>query len=198
MAQILTPICHDAWARQRQTPLIAQRDTMKQPWREPTLDDLLSPSYSPNLDDFRAWATLFGGTRGTRRRTRSGSALMFLFGWQALGVTRQGWDAATSPRGSRSGGGEAASEQLEQPGVGACRRQTDADAGRAFDDARGDLDQTQAQVLNSAVAAASASGRRRAWSAGANRRRCAGSGGTGWLWDRGTRCGRRRAGSCAA
>jgi hypothetical protein len=47
MAQILTPICHDAWARQRQTPLIAQRDTMKQPWREPTLDDLLS---DPTLD----------------------------------------------------------------------------------------------------------------------------------------------------
>ena len=52
MAQILTPICHVVWAEQRQTPLIARRDTMKQPWREPnaltislsdpTLDTLIS------------------------------------------------------------------------------------------------------------------------------------------------------------
>ena len=101
-----------------------------------------SPSYSPNLDDFRAWATLFGGTRGPRRRTRSGSALMFLFGWQALGVTKQGWDAAA--RGSGTSGRKAASEQFEETGVGAGRWQPDANAGLSFDHAGGDLEQAQA------------------------------------------------------
>ena len=101
-----------------------------------------SPSYSPNLDDFRAWATLFGGTRGTRRRTRSGSALMFLFGWQALGVTKQGRDAAA--RGSGTSGRKAASEQFEETGVGAGRWQPDANAGLSFDHAGGDLEQAQA------------------------------------------------------
>ena len=102
----------------------------------------VSPSYSPNLDDFRAWATLFGGTRGPRRRTRSGSALMFLFGWQALGVTKQGWDAAA--RGSGTSGRKAASEQFEETGVGAGRWQPDANAGLSFDHAGGDLEQAQA------------------------------------------------------
>jgi hypothetical protein len=51
--------------------------------------------------------------------------------------------AATAPRLSRSGYGEAACEQTKDRAVRTGRGQPDANADRAFDHARRDLDQSQ-------------------------------------------------------
>src|SRR5260221_13618881 len=63
----------------------------------------------------------------------------------AAGGCGMGSAGATAPRGSWPRGGKAAGEQSEDRGVGAGRRQPDADARGALDDAGGELDQAKPQ-----------------------------------------------------
>ena len=63
-------------------------------------------------------------------------------GWRLRGRVR---DAATAPRRSRSGGAKPSCESAKDRAVRACGGQEDTDAGRALDDAGGDLDQTKPQ-----------------------------------------------------
>jgi hypothetical protein len=69
--------------------------------------------------------------------------LILDFGW--LESFDEGFEAATTARGSGPGGGEASGKMVEQRGVGTPCRQPDANARRALDHARGDLDQAQPQ-----------------------------------------------------
>ena len=72
-------------------------------------------------------------------------------GFCLVGGFDEGLDAATVPRWLWSCGAEPTGERAEDSSIGACRGQIDTDAGGALHDARGDLDQPEAIVANSAV-----------------------------------------------
>src|SRR5258708_13309099 len=57
----------------------------------------------------------------------------------------EGFDAATTPRCSRSGCAEPPGKLAEDCAIRTCGGQEDTDAGRTLDHAGGDFDQTKAQ-----------------------------------------------------